>query len=336
MFVLCQVQVDKGDGTEDTPAEVSDGEGRQAGPAQGEAPQGEAPQGGGGDGNGDGAGGHGGDGNWGGDGGEGDGGDGDGGDGKDDPQDEDKEEDKEDDEEKKKKQQEMLQKELYKKHMMDEQERRKKELLEQVLARRTAAEQAERYTLQEAEETDADLRAAEAAAETEAAEAEAAEAAKKGEEARGSREKAVEVPLMAVKMEEEDDVEPLQELSSLRKCGYCHQKMYLRKGLCANLMCSAFYMNNPRAPELLCAKGPTHHGAKWSPREWQSSLKDKVECKQLSMAMNESLNEWGEDLALEMRQQKEIPAPIHHEPVIIEDLESGERVEHAPKEPEGP
>ena len=112
--------------------------------------------------------------------------------------------------------------------------------------------------------------------------------------------------------------------------------MYLRKGLCANLMCSAFYMNNPRAPELLCAKGPIHHGAKWSPAEWQSSLKNKVESKQLSMAMNESLNEWGEDLALEMRQQKEIPAPIHHEPVIIEDLESGERVEHGPKEPQEP
>ena len=235
----------------------------------------------------------------------------------------------------------MLQKELYRKHMMDEQERRKKELLEQVLARRTAAEQAKRYTLQEAEQTDADLRAAEAAAQAEAAEAEAAEAAKKGEEARGSREKAVEVPLMAVKMEEEDDVEPLQELSSLRMCGYCHQKMYLRKGLCANLMCSAFYMNNPRAPELLCAKGPIHHGAKWSPGEWQSSLKDKVECKQLSMAMNESLSEWGEDIALEMRQHKEIPAPIYHEQVIIEDLDSGERVEHGhgpkePEEPEGP
>ena len=234
----------------------------------------------------------------------------------------------------------MLQKELYRKHMMDEQERRKKELLEQVLARRTAAEQAKRYTLQEAEQTDADLRAAEAAAQAEAAEAEAAEAAKK-EEARGSREKAVEVPLMAVKMEEEDDVEPLQELSSLRMCGYCHQKMYLRKGLCANLMCSAFYMNNPRAPELLCAKGPIHHGAKCSPGEWQSSLKDKVECKQLSMAMNESLSEWGEDIALEMRQHKEIPAPIYHEQVIIEDLDSGERVEHGhgpkePEEPEGP
>ena len=111
---------------------------------------------------------------------------------------------------------------------------------------------------------------------------------------------------MAVKMEEEDDVEPLQELSSLRMCGYCHQKMYLRKGLCANLMCSAFYMNNPRAPELLCAKGPIHHGAKWSPAEWQSSLKNKVESKQLSMAMTESLNEWGEDLAEKCASRRKI------------------------------
>ena len=57
------------------------------------------------------------------------------------------------------------------------------------------------------------------------------------------------------------------------------------------------------------------------------------------MAMTESLNEWGEDLAdlaLEMRQQKETPAPIYHEPVIIEDLDSGERVEHGPKEPQEP
>ena len=37
-----------------------------------------------------------------------------------------------------------------------------------------------------------------------------------------------------------------------------------------------------------------------------------------------------------MRQQKENPAPIYHEPVIIEDLDSGERVEHGPKEPEEP
>ena len=164
----------------------------------------------------------------------------------------------------------------------------------------------------------------------------AAEEREKREKAKGLDEKAVEVPLMAVKMEKEDDVEPLQELSSLRMCGYCHQKMYLLKGLCANLLCSAFYMKNPRAPELLCAKGPIHHGAKWSPAEWQSSLKNKVQSKQLSMAMTESLNEWGEDLALEMRQQKETPAPIYHEPVIIEDLDSGERVEHGPKEPQEP
>ena len=37
-----------------------------------------------------------------------------------------------------------------------------------------------------------------------------------------------------------------------------------------------------------------------------------------------------------MRQQKQTPAPIYHEPVVIEDLESGERVEHGPKEPQEP
>ena len=134
----------------------------------------------------------------------------------------------------------------------------------------------------------------------------AAEEREKREKAKGLDEKAVEVPLMAVKLEEEDDVEPLQELSSLRMCGYCHQKMYLRKGLCANMLCSAFYMKNPRAPELLCAKGPIHHGAKWSPGEWQSSLKNKVESKQLSMAMTESLNEWGEDLAEKCASRRKI------------------------------
>ena len=91
MFLLCQVQVDKGDGTEEAPAIVPDGEG-QSEPAQGEAPQGEAPQGGGGDGNGEG----GGDGNGGGDGGEG------GGDGGDGPHPEGEDEEKEEDEEEEK------------------------------------------------------------------------------------------------------------------------------------------------------------------------------------------------------------------------------------------
>jgi len=96
MFLLCQVQVDKGDGTEEAPAIVPDGEG-QSEPAQGEAPQEEAPEGGGGDGNGDGAGGEGGgDGNGGGDGGEG------GGDGGDGPHPEGEDEEKEEDEEEEK------------------------------------------------------------------------------------------------------------------------------------------------------------------------------------------------------------------------------------------
>ena len=230
-------------------------------------------------------------------------------------------------------QKERLLKEIEVRRKQEEQLKRREEILKAIEEKEKEKEK----NIQQANEEIKEMHQALLRSEQEAEEElRAAEEREKREKAKGLDEKAVEVPLMAVKMEEEDDVEPLQELSSLRMCGYCHQKMYLRKGLCANLMCSAFYMNNPRAPELLCAKGPTHHGAKWSPREWQSSLKDKVECKQLSMAMNESLNEWGEDLALEMRQQKEIPAPIHHEPVIIEDLESGERVEHAPKEPEGP
>ena len=91
MFLLCQVQVDKGDGTEEAPAIVPDGEG-QSEPAQGEAPQGEAVEGGGGDGNGEG----GGDGNGGGDGGEG-GGDGPHPEGEDEEKEEDEEEEKEKD-----------------------------------------------------------------------------------------------------------------------------------------------------------------------------------------------------------------------------------------------
>ena len=100
--------------------------------------------------------------------------------------------------------------------MMDEQERRKKELLEQVLARQAAAKEAKRYTLQEAEQIDADLRAAEAAAEAEAAEAlAAAEAAEMADASGDPKAEKVQQPLMQVKTEEEE-IEQLQELSSLR------------------------------------------------------------------------------------------------------------------------
>jgi hypothetical protein len=233
-------------------------------------------------------------------------------------------------------QKERLLKEIEVRRKQEEQLKRREEVLKAIEEKEKEKEKKIQQANEEIKEMHQALLRSEQEAEEELR---AAEEREKREKAKGLDEKAVEVPLMAVKMEEEDDVEPLQELSSLRMCGYCHQKMYLRKGLCANMLCSAFYMKNPRAPELLCAKGPIHHGAKWSPAEWQSSLKNKVESKQLSMAMTESLNEWGEDLALEMRQQKETPAPIYHEAVIIEDLESGERVEHGtkkPQEPEGP
>ena len=226
-------------------------------------------------------------------------------------------------------QKERLSKEIEVRRKQEEQLKRREEVLKAIEEKEKEKEKKIQQANEEIQEMHQALLRSEQEAEEELR---AAEEREKREKAKGLDEKAVEVPLMAVKMEEEDDVEPLQELSSLRMCGYCHQKMYLRKGLCANMLCSAFYMKNPRAPELLCAKGPIHHGAKWSPAEWQSSLKNKVESKQLSMAMTESLNEWGEDLVEKMRQQKQTPAPIYHEPVVIEDLDSGERVEHGPKE----
>ena len=225
-------------------------------------------------------------------------------------------------------QKERLLKEIEVRRKQEEQLKRREEVLKAIEEKEKEKEK----KIQQANEEIKEMHLALVRSEQEAEEAlRAAEAAEKGEKAKGLDEKAVEVPLMNVKMEEEDEIEPLQELSSLRMCGWCHQKMYLRKGLCANLMCNAFYMNNPRAPELLCAKGPIHHGAKWSLGEWESSLKDKVECKQLSMAMNESLKEWGEDLALEMRQQKEIPAPIYDQPVIIEDWTQEKGLNMVPK-----
>ena len=171
-------------------------------------------------------------------------------------------------------QKERLLKEIEVRRKQEEQLKRREEVLKAIEEKEKEKEKKIQQANEEIKEMHQALLRSEQEAEEELR---AAEEREKREKAKGLDEKAVEVPLMAVKMEEEDDVEPLQELSSLRMCGYCHQKMYLRKGLCANLMCSAFYMNNPRAPELLCAKGPIHHGAKWSPGEWQSSLKDKVE-----------------------------------------------------------
>ena len=132
----------------------------------------------------------------------------------------------------------MLQQELYRKHMQDEQGRRKKELLEQVLARQAAAAEGKRYTLEEAQQIDADLRAAEAAAKADY------------EETVPSAPKEKEPELLkAVKLEpaDEDWIEEVKELSSLRMCNLCNTRNYLRQGLCCNMYCQAFFMLDPHA-----------------------------------------------------------------------------------------
>ena len=172
----------------------------------------------------------------------------------------------------------MLQKELYRKHMMDEQERRKKELLEQVLARRAAAETAKRYTLAEGEETEADLLAAEAAAEAEAKEA----AASASKEAAAPEDAPKDFIKVKQEIDEKDmEIEEMKVLSSLRWCHRCQSKSYLRQGLCTNLLCPLFFMGVADAPQRICARGPVHEGAKWSPASWQKDMKGKVECEQL-------------------------------------------------------
>ena len=163
--------------------------------------------------------------------------------------------------------------------MMDEQERRKKELLEQVLARRAAAETAKRYTLAEGEETEADLLAAEAAAEAEAKEA----AASASKEAAAPEDAPKDFIKVKQEIDEKDmEIEEMKVLSSLRWCHRCQSKSYLRQGLCTNLLCPLFFfMGVADAPQRICARGPVHEGAKWSPASWQKDMKGKVECEQL-------------------------------------------------------
>ena len=162
--------------------------------------------------------------------------------------------------------------------MMDEQERRKKELLEQVLARRAAAETAKRYTLAEGEETEADLLAAEAAAEAEAKEA----AASASKEAAAPEDAPKDFIKVKQEIDEKDmEIEEMKVLSSLRWCHRCQSKSYLRQGLCTNLLCPLFLMGVADAPQRICARGPVHEGAKWSPASWQKDMKGKVECQQL-------------------------------------------------------
>ena len=220
----------------------------------------------------------------------------------------------------------MLQQELYRKHMQDEQGRRKKELLEQVLARQAAAAEGKRYTLEEAQQIDADLRAAEAAANADY------------EETVPSAPKEKEPELLkAVKLEpaDEDWIEEVKELSSLRMCNLCNTRNYLRQGLCCNMYCQAFFMLDPHAGEKLTSRGKYEHGAKWSPYDWQKHAHDRIECSQLAQAFLTGIQEHAQELeeAMLPPPQVEGAAPFIADSVIIEDLDSGEKHEHPPSVP---
>ena len=148
---------------------------------------------------------------------------------------------------------------------------------------------------------------------------------------------AKEPELLAVKLEpaDEDCIEEVKELSSLRQCNLCNTRNYLRQGLCCNMYCQAFYMNDPHAGEKLTSRGKYEHGAKWSPFDWHKYAHPRIECNQLAQAFKDGIAEYAHELEEAMQQppQVEGAAKFIVDPVIIEDLESGEKHEHPPSVP---
>ena len=75
------------------------------------------------------------------------------------------------------------------------------------------------------------------------------------------------------------------------------------------------YMKDPHAGWKLTARGRFDSGRKWSPKEWRESMMPRIECAQLSKELEEGL----------MWSLHQVEAhPIIHEPIMIEDLETGE------------
>ena len=165
--------------------------------------------------------------------------------------------------------------------------------------------------------------------------AEVAAANETAEAAKAAKEK--EPELLNVKLEpaDEEEIEEVKELSSLRLCNLCNTRNYLRQGLCCNMYCQAFYMLDPHAGEKLTARGKYEYGAKWPPHDWQKYAQPRSECSQLAQAFQDGIQEYAQELeeAMLPPPQVEEAAPFIDAPVIIEDLESGEKVEHAPSVP---
>ena len=213
-----------------------------------------------------------------------------------------------------------IQEELRRKEMAEKRAETRERILK-AIAKNRAQEKKRELSPQELAQEHADLLLAEKLAEQEAMEAEAAEAPE-----------APAAGLIEIKKEyEEEEVEPLQELQCLRWCHKCGTKNYLRQGLCVNMLCSLFYMQVPNAGQKLVAKGKLSEGASWSPAEFNKVLQNRVECTLLKENLQEELENI-EDLAGELapERQKE-PAPYVSDPITIEDLESGEKVEHVPE-----
>ena len=141
-------------------------------------------------------------------------------------------------------------------------------------------------------------------------------------------------PTMANVKEEqnsESEEEQMLVVNDLRKCAKCGGKSYIRQGLCVNIYCALYFMGRANAGTRLQARGKIGDGGQWSPRDWYSPGNfSKVEDELLR-------NEWKD----QVHQLKGLPAPKEEgnvpkpgqeifgkEPIVIEDLETGEVQTH--------
>ena len=122
-----------------------------------------------------------------------------------------------------------------------------------------------------------------------------------------------------------------QRANLMKKKCWWPGKSYVRQGLCVNIYCDLYYMRRPKAGIRLQARGKLGDGGQWNPKDWYKSGNfSKVEDQLLR-------NEWKDQI----HQLKGLPAPMEEEnapkrvdeifgkePIVIEDLETGEVQAH--------
>lgn len=132
--------------------------------------------------------------------------------------------------------------------------------------------------------------------------------------------------------------EPLSEseeekelvVNDLRKCHKCGGKSYIRQGLCVNIYCELYYMGRANAGQRLQAKGLLSEGAQWNPKDWhRSGNYSKVEDELLRQEWKGQLHQLK---SLPIQPAVDFPKPASEifgkEPIVIEDLETGEVEAH--------